>query len=214
MKAKRLPLWLCAVGTLFLVPGAMWVAGSRSRLNDNDDARVALQPLKRIHLNSIDRGPVSVTLVIPETTQWTKIRNAWGEPALVISAVAGRLALCLPEMPVQIELMNPMGGAIPLQPYGGPYGYSTACASSSLRFHAGPGNELVLKLARTSRGTIPASDIIVVGDWFNTKDKLVGLELDKDVESFVIWVAIPGVLLVASGAGVFLVNRLRRHASN
>jgi hypothetical protein len=212
MKSKRLPLWLVAIGTLLLVPRTLWVAGSRNRLSD-DDARVALQPLNRIHLDSIDQEPISVTLIIPNTTQWTKIRNVWGEPEFVISAVdaAGRFALCLPEMPVRIELIDRTGRVLPLQPDGGPYGYSTRCASSSLRFHAAPGNELTLKLAGTRGSPAPAGDLIVVSDWFNTKDKLVGLDLDKDVESLVKWLSIPGLLLVVSGAGVFFVNRIRHH---
>lgn len=215
MKSKRLPLWLGAIGILFLVPGTLWVAGSRTRLTDGD-ARIALQSLNRIHLDGIDRGPISVTLMIPNTTQWTKIRNVWGEPEFVISAVdtAGRFALCLREMPVRIELIDPAGRVIPLQPDGGPYGYSTACSSSSLRFHSAPGNELTLKLAGTRPGTVPAGDLIVVSDWFNTKDKLVGLYLDKDVESLVKWLSVPGFLLVLSGAGVFFRNRNRHHAVN
>lgn len=215
MKSKRLPLWLGAIGTLLLVPGILWVAGSRTRLSD-DDARVALQPLKRIQLARIDQGPFSVTLMIPNTTQWTKICKGWGEPGLVISAVdaAGSFALCLPEMPVRIELIDPTDRVIPLQPNGGPYGYSTSCPSSSLRFHADPGSELTLKLAGHETGTVPAADLIVVSDWFNTKDKLVGLYLDKDIESLVKWSSIPGFLLAASGAGVFFVNRIRHHGFN
>ena len=96
-----------------------------------------------------------------------------------------KFALCLPEMPLRIEMLDATARVIPLQPDGGPYGYSTACASSSLRVHSAPGKELKLKLAGTRLGTIPASDLIVMGDWFNTKDKLVGLSLDKAVEGLV-----------------------------
>jgi hypothetical protein len=215
MKLKHLPLWLGAIGTLLLVPGTLWVAGSRSRLSD-DDARIALQPLNRIYLNGIDQRPISVTLMIPNTTQWMKVRNVWGEPEFVISAVdtTGRFALCLPEMPVRIELIDSTARVIPLQPGGGPYGYSTACASSSLRFHSAPGKELTLKIVGTRPGTVPAGDLIVVSDWFNTKDKLVGLYLDKDVEYLVKWLSILGFLLVLSGAGFFFRNRIRHHPFN
>lgn len=175
MKSKRLPLWLGVFGTLLLVPRILWVVDSGSRLSD-DDARTALRPLNRIQLDGIDQAPIPVTLMIPNTTQWTKIRSVWGEPGFVISAVdtAGTFALCLPEMPVRIELIDATGRIIPLQPGGGPYGYSTGCASSSLRLHSAPGNELTLKLAGTRPGTVPAGDLIVVSNWFNTKDKLVG----------------------------------------
>jgi hypothetical protein len=73
---------------------------------------------------------------------------------------------------------------------------------------------LTLKLARHETGTVPAADLIVVSDWFNTKDKLVGLYVDKDIEPLVKWLSIPGFLLAALGAGVFFVNRIRRHGVN
>jgi hypothetical protein len=117
-------------------------------------------------------------------------------------------------MPVRTELIDPTGRVIPLQLDGGPYGYSTICASSSLRFHVTPGTELTLKLAATRPGTVPAADLIVVSDWFDTKDKLVGLYLDKDIESFVKWLSIAGFFFVLCGVSVFLLNRICHHAAN
>ena len=86
------------------------------------------------------------------------------------------------------------------------------CASNSLRFHAAPGSELTLKL--DGLGTVPAGDLIVVSDWFDTKDKLVGLDLDKSTGVLVNFLSIPGFLLVVSGAAAFFVNRIRHHAVN
>ena len=63
MKSKRLRLRLGAMGTLLLVPRALCVAASSSRLTD-DDARVALEPLNRIHLGKLDQGPISVRRVV------------------------------------------------------------------------------------------------------------------------------------------------------
>src|SRR6516165_10664778 len=63
MKSKRLRLRLGAMDTLLLVPRALCVAASSSRLTD-DDARVALEPLNRIHLGKVDQGPISVRRVV------------------------------------------------------------------------------------------------------------------------------------------------------
>ena len=63
MKSKRLRLRLGEMGTLLLVPRALCVAASSSRLTD-DDARVALEPLNRIHLGKVDQGPISVRRVV------------------------------------------------------------------------------------------------------------------------------------------------------
>ena len=213
MKSKRLPLWLGAIGALLLVPGTLWVASSGGRLTD-DDARVALQPLNRVHLDMIDQGPISVTLMIPNTIQWTKIRNVWGEPEFVISAVAsdGQRTLSLATS-VRAELVDGTGRVIPLRPGAPPYGYSGS-AMDSLRFRAAPGNQLTLKLGRTTPSAVLTGDLIVVSDWFNTKDKLVGLSLDQGIESLVKLVSISGLLLVVSGACVFFVNRIWLHAVN
>lgn len=212
MTLIRLPLWLSAVGGLLFLPGILWVAASGSLIND-DDASIALQPLTRIHLDGIATGPLSAAFIVPDTAQWTRIRKTWGQPEFVVSAVepTGRFALCLPDMPVRIELRDQTGRVIPLQPYGGPYGYSRSCESSSLRFHAAVGDEFTLKVTKTGVRTVPAGDLIVIRDWFNTKDKLVGLYLDHDVKSLVMWLSIVGLLLVLSGAGVFTVNHVRHH---
>ena len=63
MKSKRLRLRLGEMGTLLLVPRALCVAASSSRLTD-DDARVALEPLNRTHLGKVDQGPISVRRVV------------------------------------------------------------------------------------------------------------------------------------------------------
>lgn len=196
----------------FFIPGILWFAASGMRLND-DDAWIALQPLTRMHLGGVDSGPLSATLIVPNTARWTRISKAWGEPEFVISAVepTGGFALCLPDMPLRVELSDQTGGVIPLRPNGGPYGYSTGCEFGSLRFHAALGDKFTLKVTKTGVGTVPAGDLIVVGNWLYTKDKLVGLDLDHDVESLVTWLSIGGLLLVLSGAGVFTRDHVRHH---
>ena len=214
MKSKRPPLWLSSIGGLLALPGVLWIANSGTRLNDNDVSR-ALEPLTRIHLGGISKTPLSVTLTIPDTARWTRVRKAWGEPEFVISATdpTGRFALCLPEMGVRVELRDATGRVIALRPGFGPYGYSTNCESSSLRFRAAAEGELTLAVAKTGEGMskVPAGDLIVVGDWLYTKDKLVGVGLDKDIESLLKWTSITGYLLVLSGVAVFARNRAQQH---
>jgi hypothetical protein len=214
LRSTRLPLWLSAIGGVLVLPGVMWIAGSGTRLN-NDDVSTAFTPLTRIHLDRIDEKPLSVKLIIPNTDRWARIRHAWGEPEFVVSArdPTERFALCLPEMGVRIGLRDPTGGAVALRPGSGPYGYSTKCQSSSLRFRAAVGDELTLEVTKTQEvlSTVPARDLIVVGDWFNTKDKLVGMALDEDVESLLRWLSIIGSLLVLSGLVLFVRNRVRQH---
>src|ERR1035437_9448134 len=64
------------------------------------------------------------------------------------------------------------------------------------------GDELTLKITRTA-GPAPRGYLIVVAAWPYTKDKLVGLDLDKDIASVLKWPSVVGSLLVLSGAGIF-----------
>ena len=70
MKSKRLRLWLGAMGTLLLVPRALCVAASSSRLTD-DDARVALEPLNRIHLGKSSGADLGPARCLARPYAWT-----------------------------------------------------------------------------------------------------------------------------------------------
>lgn len=212
MKRRRLHLWLTVTGGALCLPAILWVATSERRL-DGDDASIALNPIARIPLDTLRKGPFSATLIVPDTVRWKRIRKAWGEPEFVISAVepTRRFTLCLPKMPARIELCDAAGRVVSLQPAGAPYGYSASCELSSLRFQAARGDKLTLKVTETGSGTVPAGYLIVVGDWFNTKDNLVGLDLDKDIDSLVKWLSIIGCLLVVAGGGVIIWAKVHSH---
>jgi hypothetical protein len=207
----RSPLWLSAIGGLLLLPGVAWVATTGMRIND-DDASAALRPLTRIDFVGGDNRPLSTAFTVPDTARWTKTRKVWGAPELLIVAVepGGRSVQCLPRMPLRVELADQKGRASLLLPHGGLYGYSDYCeAKSSLQFDAVPGDELTLKITRAA-GPAPRGYLIVVAAWPYTKDKLVGLDLDKDIASALKWPSVVGSLLVLSGAGIFARNRVRR----
>jgi hypothetical protein len=217
MKSNSLPLWLSTIGGLLVIPGVLWVPGTGARLTEGDVSS-ALQPLARIHFGGVFEKPQSVNFVVPGTTHWTRVRQAWGEPELVFSAVdpTGRIALCLPEMPLRIELSDSTGRVIALRPGSAPYGYSADCERSSLRFRAAAGDELTLKVTKSGEGASKArvGDLIVKADWFNLKDKFVGVYLDKDVDSLRKWPLLAGSLFLLSGATVFIRNRVRQHSRN
>jgi hypothetical protein len=210
MTWSRSPLWLSAIGGLLLLPGVAWVTTTGIRIDDVD-ASVAFQPLARIDLVGGDNRPLSAAFTVPDTARWTRIRKVWGAPELLIVAVGpdGRSGQCLPIMPLRVRLADQKGGASLLQPHSQPYGYSGSCEGSSLQFHAVPGDELTLKITRTA-GPAPRGYLIVVAAWLNTKDNLVGLDLDKDIACVLKWTSVVGSLLVLSGAGIFAKNRVRR----
>lgn len=182
-KSNRLPFWLALVGALFLVPGIIWFAGAGERVS-LADAPVLFKPLARISLDRVAEKTTSVGLAIPSTAVWRRSRKEWGEPDFVISAVdhEGGQAFCLSTMAVLVEVIDLAGKAVSLRPGRGPYGYSDSCETSSLRFQAKPGEQLTLRVTKDVRKSVfelPQADVVVVVDWFNMKDKLVGLDLEK-----------------------------------
>jgi hypothetical protein len=176
-------LWLSLAGAIVVIPGLLWIATSGSRLNDGD-AHIALQPLIRIPLGRISDGPFSERFDVPDTRQWAKIRKVWGEPDFVVTAIdeAGRYLIC-PPIPLRIDLTDRGGSSIPLRRGEPPYGYSAHCSESSLRFQATAGDTLNIKITAAGDRLLPAGDIIVVRYWWNTKDKLVGVYLDDEIDS-------------------------------
>ena len=79
-------------------------------------------------------------------------------------------------------------------------------------FYGRPGDELTLKVAATGQGTVPACDLIVVSSW--DKDKLVGVLIDRSIESFLKRLSLFGFLLVIFGASIFVVSRSGHYPTN
>lgn len=211
MKHRHLHLWLVGASAILLLPGLLWMATSEARLK-HDDANAALQPLFRIPLNRISEGRLSERLTIPDSRQWTRMRKVWGEPEFVISAVdqTGRTLIC-PFIPVQVNLTDPSGSIIRFRRGGPPHGYSASCSESSLRFQATPGDTMTLGITTDRERALPGGYLIVVPDWWNTKDKLVGLALDDEIEFLVRWTSLVGILFLVAGVILTIRRRARKH---
>jgi hypothetical protein len=109
-------------------------------------------------------------------------------------------------MPLRIEVRDSNSGLIRLEPRGAPYGYSEPCPSSSLQFHAAPGDDLTLSVTEIAE-TVSADYLVVRPDWRYTKDHLVGRELDDDIASIVKWLFLFGAVLVVWGTGILVRSR-------
>lgn len=205
--SSRLPLLLAVFGGVLLIPAALWLPSSRAHVDAAEAAR-ALQPLLQIPLDNVGDNGLSARIVVPVASQWSGVLKAWGQPDYVISAIAaGRMdTICLLSLPLRVELNDSSSNLVPVQPSHGPYGYSDHCQASSLRFHAAPGNAFQLKVMETRAQALPHADLIVVRDWWNTKDKIVGLDLDTQIGSFVKSSAVMGLLLLLSGLGLLIIR--------
>ncbi len=208
---KHASLSISIIGILLLVPELLWLSLSRTRVTEHD-AVVALEPLLRTHLDDITHWPATFTLVMPGTPQWNRIRSVWGEPDFVLTMVdkLGRNLLCWQTGPLRAELFDAKRNTVPLRPGAGPYGYSTTCESSSVRFKAPAGSSLTLSVENTGIQTLPTADMIVVADCYNTKDKLVGLMLDGEVNSLLKWTCALGAVLILFGAVLYAKSRDRQ----
>jgi hypothetical protein len=54
---------------------------------------------------------------------------------------------------------------------------------------------------------LPAGNLIVVRNWWNTKDNLLGEALDEEIESVIRWFSIGAGLLIAFAAGCVVLRK-------
>ena len=190
-------LVLGALGLLSLIAGSFLLV-VRTRGLSAADAAAALANLADVKL---DRVPATdslvISLVIPDTPQWARIRRKWGEPDFVIAAVSPvkSICYCLTKLPMTITLSD-NADEIPRQPAGPPYGYSSDCSISTFKFNAAPGTKLIVSVVKNGTERLPPGDLIIVRSWWNTKDKLVGIALDQDLRKVSTIAVTSGAILV------------------
>ncbi len=180
-KTKRNSALIAGVlGLLALAAGGLLVV-TRIRNPSPVDASVALTNLAVVRLNRLTAtDSIAISVIIPDTPQWTRIRRRWGEPDFLVAAVSpGKSSCyCLPKLPLTITVTH-NGEQVPRRPAGPPYAYSSDCSISTFQFNAAPGTKLAVSVARNGTGPLPPGDLIIVGSWRNTKDRLVGISLDQ-----------------------------------
>jgi hypothetical protein len=194
---RSIALAVGALGLLVLAAGS-FLTFIRMRDLSPADANVALANLADVKLDRVAAtDSLAIALEIPDTPQWARIRRKWGEPDFLIAAVSPANSLfCLPTLPVTIAVIQG-GDQIQTEPAGAPYAYSSDCPTSSRKFNAALGSRLRVEVAKTGTGLLPPGELIVVGSWSNTKDKLVGVSLDQELGN------VPTIAIVG-GVGLIL----------
>lgn len=188
-----------AVGTLGLLVFAAGSFLAFTRMLDPSpaDANVALANLADVKLDHIAAtDSLAISLVIPDTPQWVRIRRKWGDPDFLVAAVSpSNSCYCLPKLPIAITATHD-GDEIPIQASGPPYGHSSECSTSTFKFNAAPGTKLTVSAVKNGTEPLPPGDLIIVGSWWNTKDKLVGISLDEELRNVSTIAIVGGVGLV------------------
>lgn len=195
MNRRVIPLGFGITGVL-LIAAAGWLYFTTTGLMPGDDA-MALANIAEIPLDSIQtEGSLSIRVIIPATPKWARIRNAWGEPDFIITAVSELKPLAyLTDLGIRVDVMK-RGIPIRVDGFAIPYGYSSNCSTGNFRFRAAPGSEMTLVSREQLPLRCPLGDLIVVGSWWNTKDKLVGVALDEELHPVLIDVSISGLILI------------------
>ena len=197
---RTIALVLGVLGLLVLAAGS-FLTFTRVLDLSPADANVALANLADVKL---DRVPATdslvISLVIPDTPQWVRIRREWGEPDFVIAAVSpSNSCYCLPKLPLTFTVAD-SAKRIQLQPAFPPYGHPSECATSTFEFKAVPGTKLTVRVVKNGTEPLPPGDLIIVRSWWNTKDKLVGIALDQDLQSTSTIAMVAGVGLVLAAS--------------
>jgi hypothetical protein len=212
LRSRFFALSAGVAGLLLLIPGVLSVFHA-VRLEPGDDL-VALTPLASIRLGQIGAEPVVTKLVVPDTRQWRRIRRAWGDPSFIISAVSSEksFAYCLPDLGLSVEA-SLQGNKISLESSNPPYGYSSGCERSSLAFRAVSGSDLIVTITKSGDLPSPSGEVIIVSYWANTKDKLVGISLERELKPIVTATSSLGVVLIVVAAYIHLRRRSLRQRS-
>ena len=177
---RHLPLMLAILGILILIPSALLLGLLFGRLRDEDPS-VALAPLARVPLARVGKQ-YAMQVVVPDTDQWRRIRRSWGEPDLIVAALSNEGgAWCLADLATAVDVTS-RGTLIPLKRAAAGYGHAGDCELSSFTFRAPPAGELLVKVTKRDQLPWPTGDLVVRCDWRNTKDKLVGISIENDLQ--------------------------------
>jgi len=177
-----------------------------------DDVAVAGTPIARVSLDSLAvGGSLRLFVRIPDSTQWRRIRTAWGDHGYVVFATDPARRSLIPFGTLKLELAFTDGDGTPLpqeRPAEPPYGYSSV-SDAGLRFMPRPGDELTIVVKRREPVALPEGELIVQPYWDSyMKDRMVGAHVETDFGPYAnaVVVAVAVLMLAASS----LLGLLRR----
>lgn len=205
---KDLPLWLAALGILFLLPIIWRWISAPLKLGKE---QVAFANFARASLRDVTpQRAVDLSVTIPDNALWKKIIREWGDPGYLIAAVSPerKLMYCFDRIGLSIQAAI-HGKRILLEPASEPlYGYSTECEADGLKFRVRPGTTVNIHVSANGSRDTPPGDLIVTGYWTaKTKDHLVGLAIDRELRPLQNLSAIGGAAMLAFAAWLFVRRR-------
>jgi len=201
------PFSIAVIVVGFLLLSAAAFLFFPGRLN-SDDEMTAVCPLVRIPLDQLaNAGSPAVIVTVPNNSQWAHIRRQWGDPSYFVGAAkypdTAREILCLDRLGVAVEVRAETGIVPSKVAQGPPYGYSALCPDFGFEFRAPPGTDLTIR-ASSLRHPMPAGDLIVLCNWENLKDKIVGVMLAEDLRRMAEYCLGIGLAMILAGGFAFM----------
>ena len=203
---------LLTIGFLLLVPGLAWFFYNPV---GPDEASVVFKDLAAVPAADLrQKRMVNVSVTAPDDRVWRHIRHKWGEPQYEIA-----LASPLKEHQFCFDgisaTASEAGRELNLEPGTWMYGFgmdelfARQCQSVGSIFRARPGSRVNVTL--TAGDQFASGESIVVRPvWYNTKDKLVGVDIDKDIRTIVTWPFLVGLGLCLLAGVLFLQSYIRK----
>jgi hypothetical protein len=206
---------LAALGVLLVVP-AVW----NRALDPMRDADMwsPLKPLAEVPISQSEgQKSVDLVLTLPNDAVWKRTRQYWGDPDYTVALVSshGEYQHCFDGLNVRVVHGE---SQVSLRNAHLFYGYSPRdsdidCKSLGESFQVPLGSKIHIHLTAESDHVAPYTNVIVSADWHNTKDLMVGLDLDKDFRTLERWyenrMAVLGLIMILSAAFLFVHERLQ-----
>ena len=201
------PLLLAAIGSL-LISAALWIWRAYP-LHTGDD-RIAFERLADVPLGQMEsQEAVDVTVTIPNSAVWRRIKRSWGDPGYIIAVVSPgprQYLYCLEKLGLRIsaaldfEQLNLRTAEYP------PYGYSIDCKPAGLQFRAPEGATVQIHVAGDHRRFAHPANLIVEPYWtVGTKDHLVSVAFEEQfhLRGVASFTAVAGAAMLACALWLF-----------
>ncbi len=208
--SRRFEAWLAVVGVALLAP-AIWRLADPPI--DSEDAAEAYATFRSIPLPEIsDKGSADILFEVPNSRQWERIRNAWGDPGYLLAAfrTPKREIYCWNDLGLKVQVLE-ANKAVPLREVKTSRNeLSSKCSIDGVSFRATPGSKIRI-IVSTARDKRPRdADLELRMNWDGkTKDRSVGVSIDSDIQTLVQFCGAVGAILFGSSAFVFLRRKPR-----
>jgi hypothetical protein len=193
---------LILIALLMILPAAFTsgVFGPTS-----EDAELAAVPVIRLPFDALKRaGSASVIFEVPASVQWTRLRNAWGDPDYIVFAVSRTDGTIVSWSSVGVAVTASIASRpLAVEPAAAsPYGYSSSAQDPGVAIRAAPGARVRVDFAVLSAHPESAGEIVIQPEWEGMKDRLVGVALNLHLRPHIRVASVLGVLLLAVAAAI------------